>query len=177
MSDIQREDSESDRGAVVQQRLVKVVVGCLSIAAIDPPVLSLKPWLENTVASFVPGGPTGVQRVESEIVMYTFDHRGRLCFPVGLLSRLRAELERNAYRVEVVDLRKRRKRLRVASDLLGTLCPQQRALVETIGRDFLGQLELRGHNEAVENCALICPAFPVARVVLAVATQRQAHRL
>src|SRR4051794_26550806 len=87
-------------------RVVTVVVTPAHVAVMDPPVPLLRPLLEYRARAFRPGGPQGFEEVEETRTLCSFDVKGRLCFPAGLLPRLRTVLREHGYRVRVEDRRK-----------------------------------------------------------------------
>ena len=64
---------------------------------------------------------------------------------------------------------------RVRQDIIDQLSPCQRDLIDAIYRDPLGQIEIHRSGDAVETCAMISRVFRRARIVISVATCRQAR--
>src|SRR5205807_626796 len=81
------------------------------------------------------------------------------------------------YDVHVDDQRTTAPPLHVATDFVDACDAGERALVDSLARERLGQIEVGGWEDAVDKCVLVARAFPQARVVAAVATRRQARRL
>jgi hypothetical protein len=163
-------------GAQSNKRVVLAIITPENFALLDPPVPSLEPLLSYYEFEFESDGPYGHRRVEREVSMAVFDHRGRLAFPAGLLPRCRAELEAHGYAVTVKDHRKFGRRFQLNEALLEEVAGDERSFLEAVASAPLGQVEVRGFADSVRKIALMCELFAKARVVVAVATRRQRWR-
>ena len=157
----------------------KVIVGENHMAVLDPPLTEVNSLLTDIVRTFVADdGPTGYRCVDrAGRSLGVTDFRGRIAFPAGLLPRVLALLDEGGVDVEVEDRRVPPRRLAVDDGTLEGLGPGSRALVEAILREPLGRIEVSGPSEAVEVCHLLCDAFARARILIAVATRKQAINL
>ncbi len=157
---------------------VHVMLTCTNFALIDPPVLLLEEHLFYKVCEFEQAGASGHRRVDTERFLYTFDHKGRLAVPVGLLSRCRALLEEHGYRVKVEDLRQYRHRLHeVDLEFLRGNDGDDRKFLEALIQQPMGQIEARNFKEMVQRITQIRELYPKARIVVSVPTRREAWKL
>jgi hypothetical protein len=157
--------------------LVRVIITPRHLALVDPFVPLLVPLLTYRTFQFEGGGPAGHRRVERVVDLTTFDLRGRLVFPAGLLPRCRAELEAHGYQVEVEDCRRFGRRFEVDDPFVAEADGDVKPLLEALAREPLGQVEVRGLTDTVEKIVLIHGLFPKARLAIAVAARRQAWKL
>jgi hypothetical protein len=158
-------------------RRVRVIITRHHAAVLAPAVPLLQPLLESHRHAFAAGGPTGYRHVETVEALYTFDHRGRLVFPAGLLPRVSQALREAGYVVRVDDQRRRGRRWRPAEDIYAAATTAERALLQAVCREPLGQIEVRTRQDRIAKCLLLLRAFPKARVAVAVATRAQALEL
>ena len=144
-----RNDADHHKEVHNAGHAVQVIITADKVAVMDPPVPLLEPLLLYKSFEFEQASPCGHRRVENKVSLCTFDHRGRLVVPAGLLHRRRAELERHGDAVDVEDLRKDGRRLGVDKDFLQELEGNHRAFAQAVADERLGQIEVRGFKEAL----------------------------
>jgi hypothetical protein len=171
-----RSKSKGPANQAVATPVVRVIVTATHLALVDPPVPLLLPLLKYTAFTFEGGGPTGYRRAEHNVEVAAFDFRGRLAIPAGLLTRCCAELAANGYQVEVEDCRRFGLRFEVDEQFVAEADSDVKPLLEAMTREPLGQVEVRGFADAVEKTVLVHRIFSKARLVVALATKRQAWR-
>jgi hypothetical protein len=155
-------------------RQVNIVVTAEPLLAVmDRAVAGIKHLFRYPRRTFQSGGPTGWRESEELTVLAAVQHEG-LCFAPGLLPRVLGFLEEHGYRVRMEDRRTAARGLRTDPGVLDGCAEQDRRMLRAVARELLGQIEASGPGEAERQCALICRFFPKARVVVAVATRRQA---
>jgi hypothetical protein len=94
---------------------------------------------------------------------------------VGLLPQAIDELNRLGYTVEVCDLRTPRATFTPDPKRLWDLSSDDRSMIQSVAREYLGRIEVAGPRDAFEKTVALCRAFPKARFLVAIATNRDAH--
>jgi hypothetical protein len=158
-------------------RLVDVVVTQDHVAVMDPAVPILEPVLHYRRKSYTAGGPLGYQEVEEDVDLFEVDIKGRVCFPAGLLFRVRRVLHEHGYRVRIKDQRVSGPRLQVDHDALDGADDGNKPLIRAIAREPLGRIEAHADEDAMEKMLLVARLFPDARVVVAVPTKKEAWKI
>lgn len=156
---------------------VVIIITPDHLAVMDPPVPLLEPVLQNRHRRFLSGGPTGYRQVSESRSLCTFDYKGRLVFSAGLVQRVHSLLRDHGYSVRVEDRRKHDSQLLVEPAVLGDVEPSDKALLEAIVREPLGQIETQSFEDAVARCMLLGRAFPRVRFVVGMPTRRQAWKM
>ncbi|MFO0822841.1 MAG: hypothetical protein U0792_06935 [Gemmataceae bacterium] len=150
----------------------------LQVAVFDFDVFSLlEPLLSYREVTFEPGGELGYRRVATDKMMATFDIKGRLVIPAGLLPRCEAELAAHGYRVVIHDQRPSDKRFAVDDDAMDGVTEEECAVLEAAKTNPLGQIEVQSHAETVRHIVAISRLYRKARIVVAVPTKRDVGKL
>lgn len=156
---------------------VKIIIGHLHLAVVDPPLADLIPLLVSHRKQVDVGGPTGVNVVETSIAMSVIDIRGRIGISAGLLPRIVAFLEDRGHRCEIVDLRNFPELLIDEDFVTDVSNPKWLDLLSAIRRNFLGQIEVAHGRSVSETLGVIARAFSQARIAIAVPTRKSAYRI
>jgi hypothetical protein len=156
--------------------VVSVIITPDHIAGLAPVVPLLRPVLEYRARRFEPGGPLGYQEIKETRTLCDFDIMGRLCFPAGLLPRVRKVLQEHGYHVRIDDRREDGPRLCVDRDVLAECDSRERALLEAVARERLAQVEVQTDDDTLDRMLLIGSLFPDAQCVVAVATRWEAWK-
>lgn len=156
-----------------EDKAVSIVITPDHLAVIDPPLLLLQPYLEYVRRRYVPGGPSGYQPITETGCMWGLD-RGRLVCAAGLVPRLADVLQHHDYEVVIHDRRVPTLRLHHDADVLHQCHGDERALLDAVTGTSQGQIEVRSFEQAINYCALIARAYPLAGIAVALPTRMQA---
>lgn len=142
----------------------------------EPPRDLIDPFLQYQETRFDEGGPRGYQETDGACRLWEFDVKRRIGFPTGLVPRLVHVLRGNGYRV-VIEEQRQLKELAVDEEFLGAMPPDSRQLVESVRREPMGQIQVRGLNRVVEAVSHVCRMYPQASILIPVGSRSLAKTI
>jgi hypothetical protein len=104
------------------------------------------------------------------------DERGRWTIPAGLVPRCQRELEARGFHVEINDRRQFGPCFNGDAKALRDADNEERAWMETVIREPVGQIEVRDGLDMVERIRLLQKLYPLARLIFAVATEEKLRK-
>lgn len=144
---------------------------------LDPGLPEVEEALSYSYREFVPGSPAGHAIVSRGRSLCTEDFRGRTVFSVGLVPRIAELLDRRGYSVTISDERAQRPRRNPDANVLAAANGRDRAFLEAVARNPLGQIEVFGFQAVIRRISEIANLFPNSKVVVVAGTNRRAQTL
>jgi hypothetical protein len=139
----------------------------------DPAVKEIVELLTYARTEFAAEGPKVIEQA-----MHSFDFRGRLAFPTGLVPAVVKQLESLGYTAVVTDHRQfGLEHAPAASVIERAAGDEQRGFLTAAAENPIGQIEVDGTKEAIRRAAQLYRLFPDAQIVIAVARRKRAHGL
>lgn len=162
-------------GATTRKTATVTITGD-HVAVLAPAVDGLEAVLTYRSRAFEPAGKFGWREVEQAVSLCDLDIKGRLCFPAGLLDRVRRVLVEKGYAVTVRDERPADDRMKFPPDVECLFSPAERDLLDAVALHPLGRIEVDGDDAALKSCVVVTEGFPEVGVTVAVPTRPDAFR-
>jgi hypothetical protein len=132
--------------------------------------------LSFTASHFLPGRPLGYRRRNETARLFRRDAEGALWVPAGLVPLVAGKLEEAGCCVRIEHYYTLDERARPSDAVLKAATGPDRDFVVSVAGEPRGVIQARGPVEAARLVALVCRAFPDARIMIALNGSREKLR-
>lgn len=159
------------------QKTATVTITGDHVAVLAPAVDGLDSVLTYRSRAFEPGGKFGWKEVERVISLCGLDIKERLCFPAGLLDRVRLVLAEKGYAITVCDERSADDCMKLSPDVEFLFSPVERDLLDAVALHPLGRVEVANDDAALKSCVTLMEGFPGVGFTVAVPSRSEVMRV